>query len=260
MLGIEDHIEAALDGDILRVTLRRTDKHNAVNDAMIARLNRIWADLPAAARVILLSSEGPTFCAGLDLSEQAARSPFGAVQHSCSWHECFRRIQLSGIPVVAALKGPVVGGGLELGLVAHVRVSDRTAYYALPEVKHGFFVGGGASVRVSRVLTTSRMIEMMLTSRVYNADEGLQLGLSHYVVDEGKAETVALELARKVAGNTPEGNFAITAGLSHIEDMPADAGHFAEALMEGVIQSTPGLLPRLEAFLAGRHKTKPTTY
>ncbi|MCC7096829.1 MAG: crotonase/enoyl-CoA hydratase family protein [Thermomonas sp.] len=256
MLGIEDHIEARLEGPILHVTLRRPDKHNAINDAMIARLNRIWADLPDTARVVLLTSEGKTFCAGLDLSEQAARSPFGAVQHSHSWHECFRRIQLSGLPVVAALKGPVVGGGLELALVGHVRVADRTSYYALPEVKHGFFVGGGASVRVSRVLTTSRMIEMMLTSRVYDAEEGNRLGLSHYLVDEGTAESFALELAKKIAGNTPEGNFAITVALQHIEDMPADAGHFTEALMEGVIQSTPGLLPRLEAFLSGRHKTK----
>jgi enoyl-CoA hydratase/carnithine racemase len=256
MLGLEDHIQASLEGNILHVTLRRPEKHNAVNDAMIARLNRIWADLPSEVRVILMTSEGKTFCAGLDLSEQAARSPFGAVQHSHSWHECFRRMQMSGIPVVSALKGPVVGGGLELALVSHVRVADRTSYYALPEVKHGFFVGGGASVRVSRVLTMSRMVEMMLTSRVYDAEEGNRLGLSHYLVDEGKAEEVALQLAQKIAGNTAEGNFAITVTLAHIEDMSAENGHFTEALMEGVIQSTPGLLPRLEGFLAGKNKTK----
>jgi enoyl-CoA hydratase/carnithine racemase len=256
MLGLEDHIEARLEGNILHVTLCRPDKHNAINDAMIARLNRIWADVPADTRVILLTSQGKTFCAGLDLSEQAARSPFGAVKHSHSWHECFRRIQMSGIPVVAVLKGPVVGGGLELALVGHVRVAERTSYYALPEVKHGFFVGGGASVRVSRVLTTSRMIEMMLTSRVYDAEEGNRLGLSHYVVDEGKGEAFALQLAQKIAGNTPEGNFAVTVTLAHIEDMSAENGHFTEALMEGVIQSTPGLLPRLDAFLTGKHKTK----
>ena len=256
MLGLEDYIEARLDNSVLHLTLRRPEKHNAVSDAMIARLNRIWNDLPESVRVVLLTSEGKTFCAGLDLSEQAARTPFGAVRHSHSWHECFRRMQLSGVPIVMALKGAVVGGGLELALVGHVRVSDKTTYYALPEVKHGFFVGGGASVRVSRVLTTSRMIEMMLTSRVYGADEGERLGLSHYVVDEGMVESVALELAKKIATNTPETNYAITMALPNIEDMPADAGHFTESLMEGVIQTTPGLLPRLEGFLAGRHKTK----
>lgn len=256
MLGLQDHIEARLDGQVLHITLRRPEKHNAVNDAMIARLNRIWADLPAAARAVLFTSEGPSFCAGLDLSEQAARTFFGAVQHSHSWHECFRRMQLCGLPIVNALKGPVVGGGLELALVGHVRVADRTSYYALPEVKHGFFVGGGASVRASRVIGASRVTEMMITSRVYDAEDGHRLGISHYLVDEGKAEALAAELAQKAAGNTQESNFAITVALPHIEDMSSDNGYFTEALMEGVIQASPGLIPRLKAFLQGRHKTK----
>lgn len=176
--------------------------------------------------------------------------------YEASWHECFRRMQLCGLPIVNALKGPVVGGGLELALVGHVRVADRTSYYALPEVKHGFFVGGGASVRASRVIGASRVTEMMITSRVYDAEDGYRLGISHYLVDDGKAEALAVELAQKAASNTQESNFAITVALPHIEDMSSDNGYFTEALMEGVIQASPGLIPRLKAFLQGRHKTK----
>jgi (methylthio)acryloyl-CoA hydratase len=241
---------------VLRVDLRRPTKHNAINDAMIARLNDIWSEMPSGVRAVLLTAQGQSFCSGLDLSEQAARSPFEAVHHSRSWHACFRRMEKRGIPIVAALKGPVIGGGLELALVAHVRVACASTYYALPETKHGFFVGGGASVRASRVLGASRMQEMMLTCRAFAANEGQQLGLSHYLVDKGTSEERALELARKVASNTPETNFAITVGLPHIADMSADDGFFAEALMEGVIQSSPGLSDGLAGFLSGRQKTK----
>lgn len=256
MSGLKDHIHTQVDGAVLRVDLRRPTKHNAINDAMIARLNDIWASIPPGVRSILLTAQGQSFCAGLDLSEQVGRSPFDAVHHSRSWHDCFRRMERRGIPIVAALKGPVIGGGLELALVAHVRVACPSAYYALPETKHGFFVGGGASVRASRVIGVSRMQEMMLTCRVFGASEGQSLGLSHYLSEKGKVEEKALELARKIAMNSPETNFAITVALPHIADMNSDDGFFTEAIMEGVIQSSPSLMEGLAGFLSGNQKTK----
>ena len=77
------------------------------------------------------------------------------------------------MPVVAVLHRAVIGGGLELAAAGHIRVAERSAYYALPEATRGIFVGGGDAVRIPRLIGTTRMIDMMLTGRTYSAEEGL---------------------------------------------------------------------------------------
>ena len=124
------------------------------------------------------------------------------------WHRVFERIEFGRVPVVAVLHGAVVGGGLELAAAAHVRVAERSAYYALPEGSRGIFVGGGGSVRLPRLIGVSRMMDMMLTGRVYDAEEGQALGLSHYLVEPGKGLAKGIELAKRIAGNAPLTNFA----------------------------------------------------
>ena len=99
------------------------------------------------------------------------------------------------MPVIAALKGAVIGGGLELAAAAHIRVADASAFYALPEGQRGLFVGGGGSVRVSRLVGVAVMMDMMLTGRRYSAEEGFALGFSQYVVPAGDARMTALDLA-----------------------------------------------------------------
>ncbi len=85
------------------------------------------------------------------------------------------------------LHGAVVGGGLELAAAAHVRVAERSAYYALPEGSRGIYVGGGGSVRLPRLIGVARMTDMMLTGRSYDAEEGQAIGLTHYLVEPGRA-------------------------------------------------------------------------
>ncbi len=95
--------------------------------------------------------------------------------HSRMWHRAFHEIEFGRVPVVAALKGAVIGGGLELALSAHLRVAEASAFYALPEGQRGIFVGGGASVRLPRLIGVSRMRDMMLTGRVHDAESGERL-------------------------------------------------------------------------------------
>src|SRR5947209_11439822 len=123
------------------------------------------------------------------------------------------QVELCRVLVVAVLKGAVVGGGLELALAAHIRVAERTAYYALPEGQRGIFVGGGGSVRLPRLIGASRMMEMMLTGRSYNAEDGYRFGFSHYVVAQGEGLAKATALARKIAGNAGRTNFALVQAL-----------------------------------------------
>src|SRR5262249_49118961 len=142
LLGVE------IDGAVLHLRLNRPEKRNAINDALIAELHTAFINLPADTRAVVVSGSGEHFCAGLDLSSLQDRSVAEGIHHSRAWHAAFDQIQFGMAPVVVALHGAVVGGGLELASAAHIRVADQTAFYGLPEGSRGLFVGGGGSARV----------------------------------------------------------------------------------------------------------------
>jgi enoyl-CoA hydratase/carnithine racemase len=246
LLGVE--VEDAV--AVLRLT--RPEKRNALNQEFVEQIGAFFSDPPAGIRAAVLLAEGDHFCAGLDLDEHSKRSPFEAMAHSRLWHRAFETVEHGQVPLVAALHGAVVGGGLELALTAHVRVADPSTFYALPEGRLGIFVGGGASVRAGRVLGADRMREMMLTGRRITADEGQRLGLSHELVDAGGAEARARALALQIAGNAPLTNQLILTALPRIGDMSRGDGFWAEALTTAVSQSTADADEGLRAFLEKR--------
>jgi enoyl-CoA hydratase/carnithine racemase len=239
-------------GPVLHVRLNRPAKRNSVSDELLAQLHTVFVNLPADVKAAVLSGAGEHFCAGLDLSEVSERNVAEGMLHSRSWHACFDAIQFGPVPVLAVLHGAVVGGGLELAAAAHLRVAESTAFYALPEGTRGIFVGGGGSVRISRLLGVSRMTDMMLTGRVFDADEGQQFGLSNYLVGEGAGLARALELATRIAGNAPLSNYAITHALPRIADLPAGDGLFMESLISSIAQGDEAAKQRVRAFLDKR--------
>jgi len=168
------------------------------------------------------------------------------------WHAALERVQFGPVPVIAALHGAVVGGGLELASACHIRVADATTFYALPEGSRGIFVGGGGSVRIPKLIGAARMADMMLTGRVYDAQEGERIGMAQYLVPEGQAFDKACALALRVAQNAPLTNYALVQALPRIAEQPADQGYFTEAMMAAIAQSAPEAKQRLGDFLAGR--------
>jgi enoyl-CoA hydratase/carnithine racemase len=239
-------------GAITRVCLNRPAKRNAISDALVAQLQTAFINLPDTTRVVVLSGEGDHFCAGLDLSELGDRSVAEGIAHSRSWHAAFTQIQFGRVPVIAVLHGAVVGGGLELASSAHVRIAEASAFFGLPEGQRGLFVGGGGSARIPRLIGVARMTDMMLTGRVYDAEEGLRIGLSQYLVEDGKGMAKALALAEKVAGNAPLSNFAVMHALPRIAEMGQDEGLFTESLMAAVAQGDDAAKSRMRAFLDGK--------
>jgi enoyl-CoA hydratase/carnithine racemase len=237
---------------IVHVRLNRALKRNAINDALIAQISYAFQHLPSEALAAVISAEGDHFCAGLDLSEVMHRSVAEGIQHSRTWHAAFDQVQFARVPVVAILAGAVVGGGLELASAAHLRVADDTAFYGLPEGQRGIFVGGGGSARITRLIGTSRMSDMMLTGRVFDAHEGQVVGLSNYLVEKGTALDHGMALAQKIAANAPLSNFAITQALPRIADLPQGEGLFMEALMSAVAQGDDAAKSRVQAFLDKR--------
>ncbi len=241
-----------VDGLVVHLRLNRPAKRNAISDALITQIHTAFVNLPDTARAVLVTGEGEHFCAGLDLSELVERDIGSAVLHSRMWHAAFDAIQFGRVPVIAALHGAVVGGGLELAASCHIRVADDSAYFGLPEGQRGIFVGGGGSVRIPRLMGVARMTDMMLTGRVYDADEGHQAGLVQYRAPQGKAFDQGLVLAHKMAGNAPMTAFAVMHALPRIVEQSPGEGLFTESLMAAVAESTPEAQQRLRAFLEGR--------
>ena len=245
----EVHVEHR--GAISLVRLSRPAKRNALSDGLMAAIGHSFSNLPSSTRAVVLHGEGSHFCAGLDLSELKDRDAVQGLHHSRSWYPILRDIEFGRVPVVAALHGAVVGGGLELASACHLRVADETAFFALPEGSRGIFVGGGGSVRLPKLIGTHRMLDMMLTGRVYKAAEGVSVGMAQYLVPAGEALQKAITLAERIAENAPMTNYALMHGLARIAEQPADHGHFTEAMLAGIAQSAPEAKARVRAFLDG---------
>jgi (methylthio)acryloyl-CoA hydratase len=253
-LGI-DMIDVSVADGIATVRLNRAAKRNAINAETIEQLITLFSAVPRSGiRAVVLCAAGDHFSAGLDLVEHHREDRSAAdFMHVClRWHEAFNKIEYSGVPVIAALKGAVVGGGLELASAAHVRVSDATTYFALPEGQRGLFTGGGATIRVADLVGKARMIDMMLTGRIYRGQEAVDVGLAQYLVDD--SEVKAFEIARTAAQNPPLSNFAICSAISHMQNMSAFDASYAEAMVAGIVNTNQDSRDRLEAFA---NKTAP---
>src|ERR1700704_901550 len=232
--------------------LNRPHKRNAIGEALLAELEAVVRRAQDEARALVVFGHGPCFSAGLDLAEHRAREPTEAFHLSRAWHAAFSLLRQGRIPVIAALHGATIGGGLELAAACHIRVADESAFLALPEGTRGIYVGGGASVYVARLLGASRVADMMLTGRVLDAAAAERAGLVQYLVPEGEAKSKAGELAAKVSVMAPLPILGVLHALPRIQDMSEPDGLFVESLMAAFSQTGPEAAMRLAEFVAKR--------
>lgn len=247
--GLPSELRCEQHDEVLTLTLARPEKRNALNDAMIRWIEELFRELPIGVRAVVLKAEGSHFCAGLDLAEMTERDTLAGVHHSRMWHRAFDAMAHGPVPVISVLKGAVIGGGLELAAATHIRVAEESTFYGLPEGQRGLFVGGGASVRVPRLIGVSRMMDMMLTGRRYDAEEGFRFGLSQYLVGDGEGTDAASDIAGKVASNAEQTNFAVMHALPRIASMAPSDGLFVESLMAAIAQGTDDAKRRMTDFL-----------
>ena len=253
-LDLPASLAAEQRGSIAIVTLKRPHKRNALDDTTVFGLQSFFMTLPKDIKAVVIHGAGQHFSAGLDLGELTERDIAEGIQHSRMWHRVFDTIQFGKVPVVAVLHGAVVGGGLELAAACHLRVAERSAYYALPEGSRGIFLGGGGSVRLPRLIGVSRVMELMLTGCTYGAEQGQTFGLSHIVVDDGAGLAKGIELAERVATNAPLSNFAVMHVLPRIAESDPASGLLTESLMAAIAQGSDDAKARLKDFLEKRGK------
>ena len=248
----DDILKVETKGPIAVLTMNRPAKRNAMCDELLVAIDGFFSNPPKDIRVAVLTGTAGHYCSGLDLSEHVVRSAEETLYHSRNWHGVMDRIQFGGLPVVSAMFGAVIGGGLELATSTHVRIAEPSTIFQLPEGRRGIYVGGGATARVSKIIGSDRMTEMMLTGRKYNSTEGLALGLAHYAVGDGEALPLAMDLAGKISRNAPLSNFMMIQTVSRAEDMSKSNALYLESLSAAVSQTTPDAVEGLKAFLEKR--------
>jgi len=187
------------------LTLNRPDVRNAFNQAMI---DEILAVLPMierddAVRVLIITGAGKAFQAGADIAELRSMQPMDVLR----WNEGIVRINamLESMrqPVIAAINGPALGGGLELAISCTFRVMVSSAIAGLPEVKLGIIPGTGGTQRLPRLIGKGRAAELLLTGDVIDAEESYRIGLVNRVVDADSLMDTAEKLAEKIMVNAP---------------------------------------------------------
>jgi enoyl-CoA hydratase/carnithine racemase len=249
---LSDMLEITIDGAIAVLTMNRPSRRNAMCDELLGLIEGFFANPPSQIRAVIITGAGGHYCSGLDLSQKTVQNSEENIQHSRNWHRVMEMIQFGGLPVVSAMCGAVIGGGLELATATHVRIAEPSTIFQLPEGRRGIFVGGGATVRVGRILGADRMTEMMLTGRKYGAEDARALGLAHYLAGTGQGLSKAKELATKIASNPSLSNYLVIQAVSRIDDMSRSDGLFAESMAAALSQTSPDAREGLNAFLEKR--------
>lgn len=246
--------EVVKDGQIAILSINRIEKRNAINDELLLSLETSLDEMEESVRCVIIQGRGDNFSAGLDLSEIKERDLMEGFMHSRMWHRVMDKIQFSKRPIISVLKGAVIGGGLEIASASHIRIAEETSFFALPEAQRGIFVGGGASLRLPKLIGSARMMDLMLTSRVYQVEEAERYGLIQYISPAEKGMEKALELAEKILSNSDTTNFALTNILPKIANSSHSEASMMESLIAAISSSSPEAKKRLDDFLKGRAK------
>ncbi|MDD5338725.1 MAG: 3-hydroxyacyl-CoA dehydrogenase/enoyl-CoA hydratase family protein [Dehalococcoidales bacterium] len=188
-----------------KIILNRPTKANAFHADMMAELNTALCALEKNPEVqcIVITGAGANFCGGADVGAFASGKVDDAFNFSEAPHEVFTKIETLTKPVVAAINGAAMGGGLELALACDIRIMNKSAQLRLPEINLGLFPGAGATQRLGRLIGWARAKEMILLADPVMADKALDWGLVHIVAEPAEFNKVVEGIAEKLAAGPP---------------------------------------------------------
>jgi len=244
VLDLDDlqHISIHLEDGVAVVQMGRDDSAlNVLNSGLLFELGLACDAIEANADVhaLVLCGSPKAFSAGADIADLAnTRDVYSGREFSLAGQDVLNSVAALPFPTIAALDGLALGGGLELALVADLRIAGPNAKLGLPEVKLGLIPGFGGTQRLPRIIGQSRALDLILTGRTVNADEALQLGLVNRVADDPRA--AAIDLAQQTAPNAPIAlglakeaiNRGIASTLSHGLEIEADLFGMATATQD----------------------------
>jgi len=236
--------------DVLELRLVNGARRNVLGRHTIDRLEQLVEYAPAATAVVLLSADGPDFCAGYDLREAAAGEAAALIAHEAN----FAPLRRSPRPVVAALSGNVIGGGLELALAADVRIAARDTRFAVPACALGLVYSEAGTRLLVEELGESTARAMLLGGRALTAAEAFAMGLVSEVVEPAELQARAEEVAAQIAAWSP----VATAGNRQVLDTVTGRVTADVAALRAAAFAPAGALSRsIAAFVARRQQPAP---
>ena len=240
---------------VTTLTIHRPDKLNALNGAVLSALSEHFEVLAndASVRAIVLTGAGSkAFVAGADISEIQSLSATQAHQFAHRGQALMRRIELLDKPVIAAINGFALGGGLELALACHLRVAAEQAKLGLPEVKLGIMPGFGGTQRLTRLLGSTRSLGMALSGEPISAEQALNWGLVNRVVAAEAVLSEAQAWATQLAQSARESLRGILEAVIQGGEQSLEAGLALETARFALCCATEDMQEGTRAFLEKR--------
>ncbi len=237
------------------ITVNRPDKLNALNRQTLLELQQaiIEAHGEDTVRVIVLTGAGDkAFVAGADIGEIRAQSAVEARAFSAMGQNLMSLIQSLDKPVIAAINGFALGGGMELALACHLRIASDNARLGLPEIKLGIMPGFGGTQRLLRLVGTTRALEMSLTGEPVAAEHALELGIVNQMVASDKLDSATTAMAGKLATAAPEAVRGILQAINQGADTDLNTGLALETARFALCCATEDMQEGTSAFLEKR--------
>jgi methylglutaconyl-CoA hydratase len=257
--GLSEQAEQVLrtevdDGQIVTLTLNRPERRNALSSFLLEQLHgELEALRQRPVRVLILTGIGDkAFCAGADLKERRGMDETQVRQAVQRIRDVIQAVADLPMPVIAAINGVALGGGLELALAADLRLCAASAELGLTETRLAIIPGAGGTQRLPRLIGLAKAKELIFTGRRIDAATALELGLVNQVLPDSELASAALALAREIAANGPiairQAKFAIDQGIT--VDLPN--GLTIEAMAYERVIPTKDRLEGLAAFAERR--------
>src|SRR3954465_6013789 len=207
MVATSEFITCEITKDVLVITINRPDKLNALNRQTIEELHETLVEAenqPEIRAIILTGSGQKAFVAGADIAEFADFSIQQGKQLSSIGHfKIFNFIENYSKPIIAAVNGFALGGGLELAMACHIRVASTNAKMGLPEVSLGVIPGYGGTQRLAQLVGKGKAFEMIVTADMINAEDAYKWGLVNYVTTQEELLNKCFEITAKITTKSP---------------------------------------------------------
>ena len=237
------------------ITINRPDKLNALNGEVIEQLDEIIQTLktdPKIQAVIFRGAGEKSFVAGADISQFPEYGPMEAKQMSLKGQDTLNRIEHLPKPVIAALNGLALGGGLELAMACHIRIAASSARMGQPEVKLGIIPGYGGTQRLARLVGKGKALELIMRGNMITAQEALEIGLVNQVVPLEQLMEVSIQMQREILANGPIAVKTTIEAINHGLNLGFEEGCTLETNLFATLFSTADQKEGVRAFLEKR--------
>jgi enoyl-CoA hydratase len=249
-----EHLSWSLEGKTAHVTIQRPPA-NALASGLIREIDAILDELEGnrEVRVILLKGEGRFFSAGADIKEfTTIETGKEFSQLAKKGQDVFERMENFPKPIIAAIHGAALGGGLELAMGCHIRLVSENAKLGLPELQLGLVPGFAGSQRLPKLVGRAKAAEMLLTSEPISGTEAVQWGLANKAYPEDELFAKAEEMAQKIAKKSPGAMKAAIELLSYTKDDRFYEGVMREADVFGEVFVSEDAKEGISAFIEKR--------